>query len=349
MVLPEFGMEPKISLSNVPPHPEGLLPYAELHAHLGASVPTAALWSLAHEQGFRLPTKNYWEFERIISTHHKTTGGVRDVDHLTEQMYNTTHLIQSSPEALPVLMQHAVSGAYRHNNIVWQEWRVSPMRRNRGGERDLDHIILAMLYGMDRANIEFPWLKIGIIFELYRGFTPAQNRVILEKAKKYQGRGIIGLDISGPQIPEFNIEEHVPLFQEAKAAGFGITFHTGEEGDIAEMEHVLREIAPHRIGHGIRAYKHPTIMKLLAEKGIYLEICPTSNLNCSVMSGIDELKTAIRTLVDNGVKITINTDGPEMHRTSLMNEFKLLKDNGILTETELETARLNAFEASFLK
>jgi hypothetical protein len=38
-----------------------------------------------------------------------------------------------------------------------------------------------------------------------------------------------------------------------------------------------------------------------------------------------------------------------MHRTSLMNEFKLLKDNGILTETELETARLNAFEASFLK
>ncbi len=338
-------METKPPLPEFPPHPEGLLPYAELHAHLGASVPTSALWSLAHEQGFRLPTKNYWEFERIITTHQT----VRDVDHLTEQMYNTTHLIQSSPEALPTLMQHAVSGAYRHNNIVWQEWRLSPMRRNRGGERDLDHIILATLYGMDRARIEFPWLRIGVIFELYRGFTAAQNRIILEKAKRYQDRGVIGIDISGPQIAEFDLAAHIPLFQEAKEAGFGITFHTGEEGDITEMETIVREIKPHRIGHGIRSYKHPSLMKFLVENGIYLELCPTSNLNCRVMADIAELKTAIRTLVDNGVKITINTDGPEMHRTSLRNEFQLLKDNGILTDAELETARANAFEASFLK
>lgn len=341
-------METPFSIPEFPAHPEGLLPYAELHAHLGASVPTSALWSLAHEQGFRLPTKNYWEFERIITTH-GGGGSVRDVDHLTEQMYNTTHLIQSSPEALPTLMQHAVSGAYRHNNIVWQEWRLSPMRRNRGGERDLDHIILAMLYGMDRGMIEFPWLKIGIIFELYRGFTPAQNRIILEKAKKYKHRGVIGIDISGPQIQEFDLAAHIPLFLDARSAGFGVTFHTGEEGDIAEMETVVREISPERIGHGIQAYKHPTLMKALAEKGTYLEICPSSNLNCSVMADISELKTAIRTLVDNGVKITINTDGPEMHRTSLRNEFKLLKDNGILTDAELEQARINGFAASFLR
>lgn len=338
-------METKFSIPEFPAHPDGLLPYAELHAHLGASVPTSALWSLAHEQGFRLPTKNYWEFERIITTHQN----VRDVDHLTEQMYNTTHLIQSSPEALPTLMQHAVSGAYRHNNIVWQEWRLSPMRRNRGGERDLDHIILATLYGMDRAMIEFPWLKIGLIFELYRGFTAAQNRIILEKAKKYKDRGVIGIDISGPQIAEFSLSEHIPLFQEAKEAGFGITFHTGEEGDVSEMETVVREIRPHRIGHGIRSYKNPALMKFLAENGIYLELCPTSNLNCQVMADTSELKTAIRTLVDNGVKITINTDGPEMHRTSLRHEFQLLKEQGILSDEELETARVNAFEASFLR
>lgn len=334
----EFGAE-------CPAHPEGLLPYAELHAHLGASVPTPILWSLAHQQGFRLPTKNYWEFERTITTHQS----VRDVDHLTEQMYNMTHLIQSSPEALPTLMQQAVSGAYRHNNIVWQEWRLSPMRRNRGGERDLDHIILATLYGMDRAKIEFPWLRIGLIFELYRGFTAEQNRVSLKKALKYKNRGIIGIDISGPQTAEFSLEEHLPLFHEAKEAGFGITFHTGEEGDVAEMERVIREIRPHRIGHGIRAYQHPRIMHLLAEQGIFLELCPTSNLNCNVMHDVAELKTAIRTLVDNGVRITINTDGPEMHKTSLRNEFALLKKHEVLTDIELEQARLNAFEASFLR
>src|SRR5262245_60685996 len=128
-------------------HPKGFPPMCELHAHLGAAIPPSILWSLAHAQGFRMPTKNYWEFERMITAHH-VTRTVKDVDELTSLMYEMTHLIQSSPEALPSIIQHATSGAYRHNNMLWQEWRVNPMRRNKAGERDLDHIILAMLYGL---------------------------------------------------------------------------------------------------------------------------------------------------------------------------------------------------------
>jgi adenosine deaminase len=61
-----------------------------------------------------------------------------------------------------------------------------------------------------------------------------------------------------------------------------------------------------------------------------------------------ELKVAIRTLVDNGVRITLNTDGPEMHSTSLIGEFNQMRTNKILTESELETIRKEAFTASFL-
>jgi adenosine deaminase len=319
----------------------------ELHAHLGAAIPPSILWSLAHQQGFRMPTKNYWEFERMITAHH-TKHTVQDVDELTTLMYEVTHLIQSSPEALPSIIQHATSGAYRHNNMIWQEWRVNPMRRNKSGERDLDHIIIAMLYGLDRVRIEYPHIRIGLIFELYRGYSPRENEIILEKAIKYKDRGIIAVDISGPQIAGFAMKDHAHVFQKAREAGFGLTIHTGEEGGIQEMEYVVDEIAPDRIGHGILAYKHPALMKKLVERNIVLEHCPTSNLNCSVLRDVDELRKAVRTLVDHGVRITLNTDGPEMHSTSLLGEYELMRSHGILSDEELEEIRRQAFTASFL-
>ncbi len=319
----------------------------ELHAHLGAAIPPSILWSLAHAQGFKMPTKNYWEFERMITAHHKTRT-VKDVDELTTLMYEMTHLIQSSPEALPSILQHATSGAYRHNNLIWQEWRVNPMRRNKSGERDLDHIIIAMLYGLDLVRIEYAHMRIGLIFELYRGNSVRENEIILEKAIRYKNRGIVGIDISGPQIASFRIEDHAHIFHKAREEGFGITIHTGEEGGLEEMEFVVEEIRPDRIGHGINAYKSPELMKKLVEQNIVLELCPSSNLNCSVMRDASELKTAIRTLVDNGVRITLNTDGPEMHSTSLVGEFNFIKSHDILTEAELDTVRKEAFTASFL-
>lgn len=326
-------------------HPLGIPPLAELHAHIGASIPAHILWSLAHQQGFRLPTKNYWEFAQAITARHGALGGVHD---LTSQMYDTNHLVQSSPEALPIIMQHAVSGAYRHSNITYQEWRIDPLQRNRSGERDADHIILSLLYGKERAEIEYPMVRTGIIFEMYRKFSPEVNEVIIQKALKYKDRGIVGVDMCGPQMASFSMKEHVALFAKARAAGLGITVHTGEEGDISEMEFVVDEIRPDRIGHGIQAYKHPKLMKKLADQDIVLELCPTSNLNCSVIADMNEMKTAIRALVDHGVRITLNTDGPQMHNTSLLKEFALMREHKILTEEEIEKVRKEAFTASFL-
>src|SRR5438132_250794 len=70
---------------------------AELHTHLGASVASEILWSLAHEQGIALPVKDYSEFDRLV-----TIADPRRVDSLDalDQIYHWTELIQSSP--LPV-------------------------------------------------------------------------------------------------------------------------------------------------------------------------------------------------------------------------------------------------------
>src|SRR6266699_3863477 len=122
---------------------EGL---AELHTHLGGSVSSDILWSLAHRQGIALPVKDYWDFDRLVTV--SDPRGVPDLDAL-DAIYHWTELIQSSPAAVEVSVHEAIGGAYRSQGITTLELRFNPMKRNRGGERDLDHIILAAIRGPD--------------------------------------------------------------------------------------------------------------------------------------------------------------------------------------------------------
>src|SRR5918999_843248 len=130
---------------------------AELHTHLGGSVDPAVMWTLAHEQGIALPVKDYWDFDRLICVDPRGVDGLPQLD----AIYRWTELIQSSPLAVERSVHGAIGGAYRKQNITTLELRFNPMKRNRGGERDLDHIIMAAIRGLDLASIEYPQVRAG--------------------------------------------------------------------------------------------------------------------------------------------------------------------------------------------
>src|SRR5205814_272658 len=210
---------------------------AELDARLGASVASEILWSLAHEQGIALPVKDYWEFDRLV-----TIADPRRVDSLDalDQIYHWTELIQSSPLAVERSVHAAIGGAYRSQGITTLELRFNPMKRNRGGERDLDHIILAAIRGLDRASLEYPQVDAGLILMMDRTFTYEMNAVIVEKAIRWARRGIVGVDIAGPRPrgERYPYRELQPLVEEAREAGLGITIHVGEEGGDDGVEEI---------------------------------------------------------------------------------------------------------------
>lgn len=326
---------------------KSLSPAADLHNHLGAAVHPSILWSIAHRQGIKLPSKNYWDFEDMITMTGKEKN--KDLDAMHFNFYHWTELIQSSPEAIEESVKATIGGGYRKSNIVVHEVRFNPMFRNRGGERDLDHIIMAALWGAEKAVLEYPEVKAGIILMMDRMFSFKQNEIIINKAIKYHRQGIIGVDLAGPERKNFSIKRHVALFAKAKAAGLGITVHTGEAGSLEEMKYVVREIKPHRIGHGLRAASDKKLMGELVENNIVLEICPTSNFRNSVLKNTKELHKIIRTFLKHKVKFTICTDGPEMYRTNISKEQMFLLDNGIMNRKEIAQATKNAFEASFIK
>ena len=323
---------------------------AELHTHLGASVASDILWSLAHEQGIALPVKDYWEFDRLV-----TIADPRRVDSLDalNEIYHWTELIQSSPLAVERSVHSAIGGAYRSQGITTLELRFNPMKRNRRGERDLDHIILAAVRGLDRARLEYPQVRAGLILMMDRTFSAELNAIIVDKAIRWAPRGIVGVDIAGPRPAggRYDYRQIAPMVEDARAAGLGVTIHVGEEGgDVGreEIAEVVEALRPDRIGHGVLAAGDDELMAAIREAGIVLEICPTSNLLTRALPDEDAVRDVFRSFVEAGVAFTIATDGPEMMRTHLRDEFELLKRIRALTDDELREANARGHQAAFV-
>src|SRR3989337_1842161 len=300
------------------------IPLAELHCHLGAAVTPAIMWGIAHSQGIRLPTKDYWEFRDMITVSNRS----RSFDGYL-QLFHWTELIQSSPLAVERAVYEVVGGAYRKNSVTRMELGFNPMKRNRGGEQDLDHIIAAAVRGMDRATLEYP-IKPGLIFCLDRAFPYELNEIIVEKAILWRDRGVVGVDIAGPEAATFRVADYRRLFRRARPDGLG------------EL------LEPDRIGHGVKAAYDPRAMAMIRELGIVLEICPTSNLNTRVVSGWDEIRWIFDTFRRNEVRFTISTDGPEMLKTYIRDELSTLGRLGILSVEEQEQVAATAMAASFI-
>ena len=325
---------------------DSLYPLAELHSHLATSINPSVYWQIAHSQGFKLPKRDYQEFIDYIMLSTKRKMPLNQ--YFAEIYHPLLDRLSSGTYATEKATYEIMTGAYR-NHIQLIELRLNPMKHNMNAEIDLDHITMAILRGMERALLEYKNLQAGIIFCLAREFDFERNKIIVEKAIKYHKRGVVGIDVAGPFDPNFHFSEYKKLFQTAEDAGLKATVHAGEVEEANDMWEAIESINPKRFGHGIKAAYDTELMKEIVKREIVLEICPLSNLMTKAVKDMDEMKYIIRTLVDNGVRITINTDWPEViEGAHLWKQFKLLLDEGVLSEEELRKCNKTAFDATFI-
>jgi adenosine deaminase len=269
-------------------------------------------------------------------------------------LHQWTEKIQSSPAAIERSVYEIIGKEFRSSNVSLIELRFNPMKRNLGGERDLDHIIHAALRGMDRACLEYG-VRAGLIFCLAREFSLELNEILVKKAVKYRSRGVVGIDLAGPEMHTLELGQYVEgyrdLFQRARSAGLGTTVHTGETAYTAVpgVLAVMEKLSPSRIGHGIAAARSEEAVRKLVEAGTILEICPTSNLRTHAVADLVELGEALRTFDRAGVRFTINTDGPYLLNTHLRYEYDLLSRAGILDDAQIERTIAVARAATFVR
>lgn len=320
---------------------------ADLHAHIAPSIPPSVYWHIAQSEGYKLAKRDYHEFvDFLVLTPEKKMTLKQYLDKVYHPILDK---LSSGSIALEKSTYETMSGAYRSNGITLLELRGNPMKHNKEGEVDLDHAIMAMLRGMERALLEYPKLKAGVIFCLDRQFSVDKNAIIIEKAIKYRSRGVVGVDFSNYDTGSFHFKDYAALLEKARKAGLKITAHSGETDDTNDMWECVEYAKPDRIGHGIRAAYDKKLMRVLRDRDIVLEVCPFSNLMTKAVKDVAHLRFILQTLYDNGVKITINTDWPEMIKDAhLVKQYEFLERENILTRQQLDQTIKWSFQYSFI-
>lgn len=313
----------------------------DLHTHLSTSTTAHLLWEMAHHRGIKLEEKDYWKFLDLVQI------DKNDPLKYYHNYFDIAQKIQSSPEAVEQSVYEAISLSYRKANTTLLEIRISPMRRNLEGLYDLDRIIYSALVGMKKACMIYP-VKAGLIIELDRRFDPKKNMVIANKAIGFKNEGVVGLDLSGPAIDTFAIDQVVPFVEKAKSHGLGITIHTGEESGPEEVWEVIEKLHPDRIGHGIKSVTDIKLLQTLADKQIHLEVCPTSNISLKLVKDWDEIKSILDTFKKYNISFNINSDGPVILSTNVQQEYQQLLDRNIFTMDDVEKCLQNARKHSFI-
>ena len=166
----------------------------------------------------------------------------------------------------------------------------------------------------------------------------------LDYALNHRVDALIGFGLGGPEVgvprPQFQ-----PHFDAARAAGLRSVPHAGETTGPETVWDALRLLGAERIGHGTTAVEDPTLLAHLAETGIPLEVCPSSNVATRAVAAIED--HPIAAFRDAGVTVTVNSDDPPMFGTSLNREYEIAADLLGLDEAGVADLARTAVRASF--
>jgi aminodeoxyfutalosine deaminase len=155
---------------------------------------------------------------------------------------------------------------------------------------------------------------------------------------------LVGFGLGGPEIgvPRAQFQPH---FEAARAAGLHSVPHAGETTGPETIWDSLRLLGAERIGHGTSAALDPALLDHLAETGIPLEVCPSSNVATRAVASLAE--HPLQAFVDAGVTVTINSDDPPMFGTTLNEEYAVAADLLGLDEVGVAELARAAVRASY--
>ncbi len=156
---------------------------------------------------------------------------------------------------------------------------------------------------------------------------------------------ILGIDLADSER-DFPLGEFVPSVMKAKEAGLKVTIHTGEDTPASFVRETIELTDPDRIGHGIHAIEDLRVVELIKERGITLEVNPWSNYLTNSVRTVEE--HPLKKLFDLGVRVTINSDDPELLETNLNNEYRIAHEVLGMSLEDIATCNRYAFEASFI-
>jgi adenosine deaminase len=314
------------------------LPKTEIHCHLEGAIRTQTIIDIARASNLELPSYEPAQLDRHV------------------KVYDQLHNLEAVLEAFGIF-QNSITSPAVFERIAWElfedcarqniklfEVRFSPDWAFHGHDLNWDACLDGLLRARERAEREFD-MAIGIIAITSRGMGAASCVKTVDWAI-VNHQHIQAVDLAdGERL--YPLSDFVKPILRAKDAGLKVTIHSGEDTPASAVWDTIHAFAPDRIGHGIHSLEDGKVIDLILERDITLEVNPWSNYLTNSVATIEE--HPLKKLFDLGVKVTINSDDPEVLETNVNNEYRIAHEILGMSMQDIFTCNRYAFESSFIE
>lgn len=304
----------------------------ELHCHLDGSLKIDFVDKILRTKGIIIERTELEEKLKVKPDCTSLTEYLEKFD-LPLQCLQTKEGLEQA--AYELVMDAAKDG------VSYIEVRFAPMLSTNKG-LPCAEVIDSVVCGLKKGESESGTYAFAIVCAM-RHHSLQQNMEMLQATRPFVGRGVCALDLAGDESA-FPTSLFRELFIQAKEWNIPFTIHSGECGSVDNIREAI-ELGAKRLGHGIALEKSPELRQLCKEKGIGIEMCPTSNLQTKA---VDDLKSyPLKQFLEEGLLVSVHTDNRTVSGTTMEQEEALVKERLQISDEMWLQCTKNAIRTAF--
>jgi adenosine deaminase len=313
-----------------------ILPKIELHCHLDGSLRPKTIIEIAEKEGININYKNIEEVKEAVTA-------PLDCKSLDEYLkaFELPNLVMQSKESLRRITFELYEDA-AEENVKYMEVRFAPLLHTLKG-LTVEEIIESVIEGMRDAEAKYD-IKGNIILGCMRFMSVEKAFEVVEKGKKFLGKGVVAIDLCAAEVEGF-CQKFVEPIKLARGYGYRVTIHAGETGIGENVLEAVELLGAERIGHGVYIRNCESAYKIVKEKNITLEMCPTSNVQTKAVSSFND--HPIYDFYKDGIKVTLNTDNRTVSNTTMTKEIGITANEFNIDYEDYKKIYYNSVESSF--
>jgi adenosine deaminase len=307
-----------------------MVPKAELHVHLEGTARPDLVRRIAERNGLRIPDGVFASPDRFAW---------RDFLDFLQTYDMAASVMRTAADYRDITYEYLAACAAE--GAIYVELIASPDHAALVGLSDEDHLA-GIAAGIDAARDEHG-IEARILLTCIRNFGVEPALRIARHAAERPHPYVVGFQMAGDEAgyPPGPFAEAYAI---AAAAGLGCSVHAGEWAG-AESVRAALDLPVTRIGHGVRAIEDPELVAEIAQRGIVLECCPTSNVVLGVFPSFEA--HPLPALRDAGVRVTLASDDPPYFGASVGGEYAIARERFGMSDADLLGLTRTAIEASF--
>ncbi|MES2091541.1 MAG: adenosine deaminase [Pseudomonadota bacterium] len=307
------------------------MPKAELHIHIEGSLEPELIFALAQRNGVALP---YPSVEALRAAYAFT-----DLQSFLDIYYAGASVLLKEDDFHDMAWAYLTKAA--SENVLHAELFFDPQTHTDRGV-PFEVVVQGLTRACLRAKTELG-VSASLIMCFLRHLSEEAALEALDAALPWRHLLVgVGLDSSERGHPP---EKFAEVFARCRALGLHVVAHAGEEGPPQYIINALDILKVERIDHGVRCVEDPALVQRLARDGVPLTVCPLSNVKLCVFKTMAQHN--LKTLLDHGLKVTINSDDPAYFGGYLNQNFTETFAALNLDAAAAYTLARNSFEASF--